>query len=69
MLGVGALLVVTNIRKDCLGGFRRQTDKINSWMPQLREAIQNLPAGSVREAEIDALQNGRVQGQILRWPN
>lgn len=44
-------------------------DKVNSWMPQVSDAIHNLPPGPLRDAAIDALQSGKVQGQIFRWPN
>jgi len=43
-------------------------DKLNSWMPQVREAVQNMPPGTARDAAMGALRNGKVGGKIAPWP-
>jgi hypothetical protein len=44
------------------------TDKVKSWMPQINEAIQNMPSGPLRDKVIDAFNSGQVQGRISQWP-
>ncbi|MEQ9725503.1 hypothetical protein ABRP29_07685 [Pseudomonas sp. WHRI 8822A] len=44
------------------------SDKIKKWMPEVRDAVNKMPAGSARDAALEALQSGRVSGQIFRWP-
>jgi hypothetical protein len=43
--------------------------KVNSWLPHIQEAIQNMPPGATRNAAMNALQNGRIRGEVFKWPN
>jgi RHS repeat-associated protein len=43
-------------------------ERMRSWTSQARSAVESLPDSPMRAAVLDALNNGRVQGEIFRWP-
>ncbi len=42
--------------------------QIKRWTEDARGAINALPPGALRTRALDALNSGRVKGQIFRWP-
>jgi filamentous hemagglutinin len=43
--------------------------KLQKWMTEVVEAVNKMSSGPVKKAATKALQEGRVTGQIFRWPN
>jgi hypothetical protein len=42
--------------------------KMKRWMPDIRNAVNSLPPGSLREDALDALENDRISSEIFKWP-
>jgi hypothetical protein len=43
-------------------------NQLDSWLPDITDAVNNMAPGEAKDAALDALQNGRIQGQIFKWP-
>lgn len=52
------------------GSYPRQIPpaKLQSWLPQVRKAIDALPNGPVKARALQALQQGRIRGEVFKWP-
>jgi|GEM_PF-5641601 len=42
--------------------------KLDSWLPDVTNAVNNMPAGAAKDSALDALQNGRINGTVFKWP-
>lgn len=44
------------------------TAKLDKWMPQVENSVNNMPPGPLKDMALDALINGRVTGKVFKWP-
>ncbi|WP_456362213.1 two-partner secretion domain-containing protein [Xanthomonas arboricola] len=45
-----------------------ELSQIQSWMPEVRAAVEKLPEGPTKDLALDAINEGRVDGRIFKWP-
>lgn len=42
--------------------------KVQSWLPQVRKAIEAMPNGAVKTRALQALQQDKIRGEVFKWP-
>jgi len=42
--------------------------KLAVWTSQLKETINSMPDGPIKDMALDSLKNGKIQGEIFKWP-
>jgi hypothetical protein len=42
--------------------------KLQSWLPQVRKAIEAMPNGPMKTRALQALQQGKIRGEVSKWP-
>ncbi|MCZ4324658.1 FG-GAP-like repeat-containing protein [Pseudomonas anguilliseptica] len=64
-------IVVWDAKYRSEGGYYPKSvsnEKLKSWMSEVRDAVNNLPAGNIRDDAMRLLQNNQVDSAIFRWP-